>query len=240
MGTPSVGPTGLAREGVSAPYPYPSRPQHGEPETARPDLRPPRRGDKSISGATRPQPAPPWKPRRHRPTSPLPPLHPAPWGPGGAVVTLRPLSPKKQRARGPRRYHPVTPILVWGDGHYSDLGPGKDGVSAGPGESLRQQRWILSQTPPRRQFGSSPGSRHTLAPPRPAVISRNLDPGCASRAERFPEITRAREQRQFTTRGPGITVFLPGLPTAVTLGRKSGTDTGGVGERRSGGAGRGS
>lgn len=165
-----MGSAGRAREGVSAPCPHPSRRQHGEPETARPDLRPPRRGDKSISGATRPPPARPRKPRRHRPTSPPPPLHPAPppWGPGGAVVTPQPLSPKKQRARGPRRYHPVTPILVWGDGHYSDLGPGNDGVSTGPGESLRQQPSVLSRTPPRRQFGSgrAPGSPWLPLAPR--------------------------------------------------------------------------
>ena len=177
MGTPSARPAGRAQEGVSAPPRAPSlprpapRPQHGEQGTARPDLRPLRSGDKSISGATRPQPAPG---RGRADIAPPPPPQPVlrgdqvePWSPP------QPLCPKKHRARGPRRFHPVTPILVRGDGHYSDLGPGKDGVSAGPGESLGQQPLVLSPTPPRRQFGSG------LAPGVPCLPQHGhfLEPG---------------------------------------------------------------
>ena len=91
-------------------------PRRGELGSARPDLRPP--------------PAPPWKPHRRRP-----PARPAGWR--GDQMEPRsptqPLRPEKKQARRSRSFHPVILILGWGWRHCSDLGPGRDGVSAGPG-----------------------------------------------------------------------------------------------------------
>ena len=146
-----MGPAGRAREGVSAPPPLrghrrESRPLQGQicdRFAAGINLLAEQTGHSPPHPGSRADIAPPPPHTRRNP-----PRAGTRWSRG------QPCSPKKQRSRGPRSFHPVTPIFVRGDGHYSDLGPGKDGVSAGPGESLRQQPSVLSPTPPRRQFGS--------------------------------------------------------------------------------------